>query len=82
MKRGSVKKGSLKPDGARQEGAASGSMRPASGPARDVEGTPGQGSAAGARYDHEEWLLDEALVETFPASDPIAPAQLPEDEVP
>ena len=24
--------------------------------------------------DHEEWLLDESLVETFPASDPIAPA--------
>jgi hypothetical protein len=24
------------------------------------------------RQDHEEWLLDEALGETFPASDPIA----------
>lgn len=23
---------------------------------------------------HDEWLLDEALGETFPASDPIAPA--------
>ncbi|HSN32303.1 MAG TPA: hypothetical protein VLU41_06435 [Ideonella sp.] len=23
---------------------------------------------------HEEWLLDESLAETFPASDPIAPA--------
>jgi hypothetical protein len=23
---------------------------------------------------HDEWLLDEALQETFPASDPIAPA--------
>jgi hypothetical protein len=23
---------------------------------------------------HEEWLLDEALKETFPASDPISPA--------
>jgi hypothetical protein len=22
--------------------------------------------------DHDEWLLDEALIETFPASDPIA----------
>jgi hypothetical protein len=22
--------------------------------------------------DHDEWLLDEALAETFPASDPIA----------
>ena len=25
-----------------------------------------------ARQRHEEWLLDEALRETFPASDPIA----------
>jgi len=25
-----------------------------------------------ARREHEEWLLDEALRETFPASDPIA----------
>jgi hypothetical protein len=24
--------------------------------------------------EHEEWLLDEALIETFPASDPISPA--------
>ena len=24
---------------------------------------------------HEEWLLDEALKETFPASDPISPAE-------
>jgi len=23
---------------------------------------------------HDEWLLDEALMETFPASDPAAPA--------
>lgn len=23
---------------------------------------------------HDEWLLDEALAETFPASDPISPA--------
>jgi hypothetical protein len=22
--------------------------------------------------EHDEWLLDEALIETFPASDPIA----------
>jgi len=28
--------------------------------------------AIGARREHEEWLLDEALRETFPASDPIA----------
>ena len=24
---------------------------------------------------HQEWLLDEALKETFPASDPISPAR-------
>ena len=24
---------------------------------------------------HQEWLLDESLAETFPASDPISPAQ-------
>jgi hypothetical protein len=24
---------------------------------------------------HDEWLLDEALNETFPASDPISPSQ-------
>jgi len=24
---------------------------------------------------HDEWLLDEALAETFPASDPISPAR-------
>jgi len=24
---------------------------------------------------HREWLLDEALKETFPASDPISPAR-------
>ena len=32
--------------------------------------------------DHEEWLLDESLVETFPASDPIAPAVLSEQGAP
>ena len=25
---------------------------------------------------HDEWLLDEALAETFPASDPISPASI------
>ena len=25
---------------------------------------------------HDEWLLDEALEETFPASDPIAPSTI------
>jgi hypothetical protein len=24
---------------------------------------------------HQEWLLDESLAETFPASDPISPAE-------
>ncbi|HWA13446.1 MAG TPA: hypothetical protein VHA15_10170 [Burkholderiales bacterium] len=24
---------------------------------------------------HDEWLIDEAVEETFPASDPIAPSQ-------
>jgi hypothetical protein len=24
---------------------------------------------------HDDWLLDESLAETFPASDPIAPAR-------
>jgi len=36
------------------------------------------GHRAVARRDvsqHEEWLLDEALKETFPASDPISPAR-------
>ena len=36
------------------------------------------GYRAVARRDvsqHEEWLLDEALKETFPASDPISPAR-------
>ena len=26
---------------------------------------------------HDQWLLDEALAETFPASDPIPPSQPP-----
>ena len=29
---------------------------------------------------HYEWLLDESLRETFPASDPISPAITPETE--
>ncbi len=56
--------------------------RPASGASPDISGRRGQGFVAGADYDHEEWLLDESLVETFPASDPIAPALPPDGEVP
>jgi hypothetical protein len=33
---------------------------------------PAPDSAPGAA-DHDEWLLDESLGETFPASDPISP---------
>lgn len=36
---------------------------------RAAGGTEDAGSQA-----HDEWLLDEALMETFPASDPAAPA--------
>ena len=45
---------------------------------------PASGGDAAAAADvpaprsHEEWLLDESLAETFPASDPIAPALPPE----
>ena len=30
---------------------------------------------ASAAEQHAEWLLDEAIMETFPASDPVAPYQ-------
>ena len=47
----------------------------------DIE-TPGSGhrdeAPPVAQWDvslHQEWLLDEALKETFPASDPISPAR-------
>lgn len=36
---------------------------------RATTGSEDTGSQA-----HDEWLLDEALMETFPASDPSAPA--------
>ena len=45
-------------------------------PAKDAKAPPEPGSSR--QSDHEEWLLDESLVETFPASDPIAPAVPPE----
>lgn len=35
-------------------------------------GAPKTPPAQAAR--HDEWLIDESLEETFPASDPIAPA--------
>ncbi|HTS53675.1 MAG TPA: hypothetical protein VMH26_10415 [Burkholderiales bacterium] len=51
-------------------------MRPthdprASAGAKTVSLTPSQLLML-AQREHEEWLLDEALRETFPASDPIA----------
>jgi hypothetical protein len=36
---------------------------------------PTDATASRAESRHEEWLLDEALKETFPASDPISPAR-------
>ncbi|BAN25503.1 hypothetical protein [Caballeronia insecticola] len=27
-------------------------------------------------YEHQDWLLDQALADTFPASDPIPPGSL------
>jgi hypothetical protein len=40
--------------------------------ADDPAAAPGADPQAPA---HDDWLLDEALAETFPASDPIAPAE-------
>ena len=37
---------------------------PAAAPANEPVGAP----------EHDQWLLDEALAETFPASDPISPS--------
>ena len=34
----------------------------------------GSGPTRGSNSAHQEWLIDEALRETFPASDPISPA--------
>jgi len=36
---------------------------------------PDQQASHPASPGHDEWLLDESLEETFPASDPISPAQ-------
>jgi hypothetical protein len=38
--------------------------------------TPSMKLSAQERQDKQEWLLDEALSETFPASDPISPSIL------
>lgn len=45
-------------------------------PAATATEEAADGSAPAARNpaEHEEWLLDESLGETFPASDPISPA--------
>ena len=40
-------------------------------PAKELKVTPFT-LPARHTYEHDEWLLDEALIETFPASDPIA----------
>ncbi len=42
-------------------------------PPEDLESNPPEGADTSSPG-HDEWLLDEALAETFPASDPIAPA--------
>jgi hypothetical protein len=34
---------------------------------------PAPGDSAPGAAGHDEWLLDESLGETFPASDPISP---------
>jgi hypothetical protein len=49
--------------------------------ARMASITPSQLLLLLAQREHEEWLLDEALRETFPASDPIAVTILAEPGV-
>ena len=49
--------------------------------ARTASITPSQLLLLLAQREHEEWLLDEALRETFPASDPIAVTVLSEPRV-
>jgi hypothetical protein len=44
-------------------------------PRDDAKSRPGEPG-------HEEWLIDESIEETFPASDPIAPATEPDDKAP
>src|SRR3954470_11527528 len=40
----------------------------------DSVDTPSETAASLPSSDHEEFLIDEAVLETFPASDPISPA--------
>lgn len=47
--------------------------RPVTDPSRTVDKTPGD---QGESREHQEDLLDEALEETFPGSDPISPKQI------
>ena len=49
--------------------------------ARTASITPSQLLLLLAQREHEEWLLDEALRETFPASDPIAVTILTEPRI-
>lgn len=43
-------------------------------PARPGEGPPPSRPEETRSPAHQDWLLDEALLETFPASDPISPS--------
>lgn len=52
----------------------------ASSKAKTISITPSQLLIL-AQHEHEEWLLDEALRETFPASDPIAVTPSPSPQV-
>jgi hypothetical protein len=55
---------------------ASRPIRPAA-PSLAGEAAPQPKTDATRANRHDEWLLDEALRETFPASDPISPAITP-----
>ena len=43
--------------------------------AADRPNAPAEPGQAVTSPSHDQWLLDEALAETFPASDPISPSQ-------
>jgi len=59
----------------RNRRAVNGSPRAAPASADDAMQPP---DARPRENSHYEWLLDESLRETFPASDPISPAITPE----